>query len=194
MEWLSDFSKHPFVIFAFGAVVSIFLVPYFTRKWQKQKYEYELRVKLSQEVGEIFYSLLTAVSNVHITKVNGEADQVRTVMSEMNQKYSEFEVASLICELRLKTFVYDEELRRRFSSLREAITLFYSLEGITNGNRYLATFKQVQEKLQTLSGYDVPASDIASHRDEWPNLRQSLLETTEELTEAILKVKVRSYV
>jgi hypothetical protein len=122
--------KHPLVIALIGAILSVLIVPAFTRQWQDRQKERELKRALVADIGEAATEALTTAQFVNLNLFGlaagqgpGGPEQQRV----FNESQIEWEIQSARIGSELRAFFPESGLGRDWQLYSETVTKAYQL-------------------------------------------------------------------
>ena len=186
--------RHPlFLVVATGLVTS-YLIPRFTRRWQDHQKAIETKTKFATEVTEAVVRFLLAVQLAERRAIDNK---------DYDSAYQEWEVRRATLESEIRGQFQDDSLATEWASLSEAVTALYRLTG-TFSEPYRS---QVLEELKAF--FSVGATDwqhLQDHQKKWESnddfqryfaawwkLREATLMKSGDLTRRILSSRTTSF-
>lgn len=167
--------SHPFVLLVAGALVTSYLVPALTRRWQDHQKELEIKVGLVDQISKATAELLIAVQ---FAELGAESQE------KLDAAYRAWEIAGATIGGRLQAYFPGSKLLEEWRDLKDGVTQLYAAAGIEEA----AARKR---KLAQIAGAtdidDRPATEL------WQAARQSLAGANDELNNRILKEPIKAF-
>jgi hypothetical protein len=126
---------HPFLILMIGAILSGFLIPYYTKRWQNRQKEIEIKsnlvAQISKSVIQITMSTQFVILKNNYGMITTDEDK-KKLMDELNNEYKQWEISSAIIGSQLQA--YFPHIASSWGSLKvgshsfsERVSEFYKL-------------------------------------------------------------------
>jgi hypothetical protein len=108
IEHITKQLKHPFVLLIIGALISSLIIPYFTRQWQDNQKQLELKTALADDINK-------AVSDSIVSSRDGyQADSSFTT-------YKSWEISKETIGSKIGAYFSDHEIRLSWNNLSSAV-------------------------------------------------------------------------
>lgn len=186
--------RHPLFLVVATGLVSSYLIPRLTRRWQDHQKAIEIRTNLATEVTEAVVRFVLAVQLAERRTIDNKA---------YDSAYQEWEVRRATLESEIRGQFQDGSLATEWASLSEAVTALYRLSG-TYSEPYRS---QVLEELkaffsleptdwQYLEDYQkkhISNDDFQRYFGAWWKLREATLMKSGDLTRRILSSRTTSF-
>jgi hypothetical protein len=191
--------RHPLLLVIATGLLSSYLIPYFTRRWQNHQKSIETRTQFASQVIQTVVRFLISVQM---------AERHAIQQDKYDADYQEWEVHRATLESELRGQFKDPGLAADWASLSEAVTALYRLSGT-----WTKTYRSsVLEELKVF--FPDVAADWACLRDheknwksndeksnddfqkyfaQWWKLREAALLRAGDLTSRILEAKTTSF-
>lgn len=167
--------SHPFVLLVVGALVTRYLVPAFTRRWQDHQKELEIKVGLVDQISNATAELLIAVQ---FAELGAESQE------KLDEAYRAWEIAGATIGGRLQAYFPRSKVLGEWRDLKDGVTQLYAAAGVEEA----AARKR---KLAQIAGAtdidDRPATEL------WQAARQSLAGANDELNNRILNERIKAF-
>jgi hypothetical protein len=105
------------VLLAVGAVVSVFLVPYFANRWQLHQKGLEIKVDLVRRISKNVMRIMTLIESVE------KADDLKEL--ELDKEIRNFKVDNNAIGTELESYYHDEKIGMAWDALRKEILGYY---------------------------------------------------------------------
>lgn len=177
---------HPFTLLVAGALLSSYLLPFVTRRWQNQQHEHALKVGL---VSEISQSTTMFVMSIQFAEV-GAGSQSQTAY---DTAYMDWQTRSAVLRAKLEAYFPDTALARDWARMSEALELLYAASGTRDDpDARTRILREVETRLRAPyapGGRTAPTvgqSGVTSAGD-WQIVRDHLLSGVAELNRSVLR-------
>lgn len=126
--------QHPLLLLIVGALISSYIIPFYTKAWQDHQKELELKTDLVSEISDAIASLLT--------KTQVKKAVANTAYAEFYNAYEDWESSRAIIQSKLNAYFSNSDLSPLWSNYSLILTdfTFLSISGNT-----CATTKYVRE-------------------------------------------------
>lgn len=180
--------SHPLTLLIIGALISSYLIPSFTRKWQDHQRELEIKTGLVSDISENVTTFLMAIQFAEV----GARSQTQEMF---DSAYRNWEINSAVFRSRLQAYFPTKNIGRNWNKFSELVSIFYALTGTTDQvwrKKHLATFQKVlaknnpeavdwnllaqgpRKKMQSID-------DRIRYSENWVNLRNLLSDRKDEI-------------
>jgi len=188
MQTVYNWLSHPFLLLITGAIVSTYLIPMLTRRWQDHQKELELKINLVEQISEIVTKILVSVQFVVVGAKSQSQNDFDTV-------YREWEIQRSRISSRLKAYFPRTTIGSDWDTFSALVTDFYALAGIPEKDRR-------NEHLRKIQGYSFFNSvnvdwdalmDKGSNLHSpthWFSLHPLILRQKDELIQSILNSSI----
>lgn len=183
---MEEYLSHPLVVLLVGAAVTGLLIPTWTRRSQDRQKELELKTELVGELSESIMEMIMAVQFCHMTLTRQEDVDHRSLMTELNQAYREWEVRSAVIGTKLQSYFPTTTIPEEWTEFSDTVGHFYALEGVDDKHKQEFALI-IKEKLLGLLG---PGS-VAS--EDWGDLRGGILRKKAELIRKVMKAPLSTF-
>jgi hypothetical protein len=198
---LTEGLSHPFVILIAGALITSYVIPRFTRKWQDHQKELELKMGLVSKISEDVTAIVMAVQFVLLTRyldeVTGERRRAR--QKELDDAYREWEINSSVIESQLMAYYPDAGIWRDWRRFSEVVTDFYALLGWQDNERKTDRIRALLESLSSAESCShraavetEPEKSDQGH-NLWVSLRYRILERKNEIIQCIMNTPIHVF-
>lgn len=186
--------RHPVFLLLATGLVTGYLVPRITRRWQDHQKAIETRTRFATEATEALVRFLIAVQ---------VAERNMLPQKEYSSAYREWEVRRATLESEMRGHFADPSVAREWASLAEAVTALYRLSGTFEEPFRSMVLEELKEH------YSEGATDWNHLRDPsdkmrsnerfqeftaaWWKLREATLEKCGDLSGRILASKTTSF-
>jgi hypothetical protein len=202
MEILEAIAKHPLTLLLVGAVITNYLIPRVTRRWQDRQQEIELKTAF---VGEVSDAVLEMLISVQYAEVGATSQS----QEDYDESYRRWETARARIGARIRGYFPATGLQDRWRTLADAVTAAYALSGTHDTTLRQARIGELKSTLpnavidwNTLadpamkSGASTDSIKsrvevIQAYRQAWFGLREAMLDELGVLVEAILDARLR---
>jgi hypothetical protein len=136
---MSEFLRHPLTIAAIGIVITGLLAPSFTRRWQSQQKDVEVRVGLVADMSECAMDLITRVQAAnklaHLPKERHHKREERMdhAQQSLATERQRFEIREAVIHTKLEAYFDTTSIPKRWRDLAKALTALAELEGSPDG-------------------------------------------------------------
>src|SRR6185369_883825 len=186
--------RHPLFLVAATGIVSSYVIPRLTRRWQDHQKAIETRTRFATEATETIVRFLLSVQL---------AERRANQPDQYNAAYQDWEVRRATFASQLRGQFQDSVVAAEWVSLSEAVTALYRLSG-TFSEPYrsavlteLRTFFSEQgtnwECLRDDKAERGPNDSFQDHFAAWWKLREAVLQKTGDLARKILTSKTTSF-
>lgn len=120
-QWLS----HPLLLLIVGAIISSYLIPALTRRWQDHQKELELKTTL---VGEISESVMRMIVISQFAAVGG----LSFTQDDFDQAYLKWSVDSSVIGSKLWAYFPKTNIPTDWETYTNLVSEFYALTGVSD--------------------------------------------------------------
>lgn len=191
---IDEVLRHPLFLVLATGLVSSYLIPRLTKRWQDHEQAIETRTRFASEITETVVRFLLEVQLSERRSTNQE---------RYDRAYMEWEVRRATLESELRGRFVDSRIAADWVSLAEAVTGLYRLSG-TRSEPYRSN---VIEELRRLFGREttewehlrdfqqawVSNDAFQTYFAAWWKLREAALQKSGELARRILEAKTTSF-
>ncbi len=190
-EWIA----HPLFLLLVGALISSYLIPSWTRRWQDHQKELELKVALIREINDSIMNMIMRIEVVEILAITKQGKEKE--YEDMQSYYKKWMVEKEVIGSNIQAFFPDIiEIGRKWSDLTTIVYLLEALSEVGNGEK-IGTRKNTLRKIQKLIPKERSFVDLGelSQRniDNWLELKRLTVSLKNELVNAISKSRVLSF-
>ena len=182
--------SHPLTLLIVGAVLTGFLAPAITRRWQDRQKELEVKTGLVTELSEVTMSILLAIQFVRVRRDQPTALASTEVLTKRQQEFDDayraWEVQSAIVGTKLQAYFTGTRIPEIWTALSEAITSFYTLEGQDESTQQ-DSISALRAQVLALPG---SRRKLAAN---WMGLRDGILAVKSELIRVVLHEPVAGF-
>lgn len=181
--------KHPLFLLLVTALITQYLIPHITRRWQDHQKEIELKTGLVSEISE---SVLKVVIGTQFAELGAKSQS----QEEFDSYFREWEIQRAVIGSKIRGYFSDADLGTEWDAFSEIVTEVYALAGTTD-----PTFRK--ERLGKLrvyfSGYAVEWGTLEnlelksggfqkfqSFMQAWFGLKDALLQRNRNMIQRIL--------
>ena len=191
---IDQLSRHPLLLALVGGIVTGYLIPLLTKRWQDFQKAIETRTRFASETTELVFKLILAVQLAERNAMKPE---------DYNKAYFEWEVKRAILGSQIRGYFQNPQLALDWLSLSEEVTKIYTLSGTWNEpyrSEVLGSIKATSAGLdmdwEALSNYQLKNKsndDFQRYSKAWWAVRESLIQKTGDFTKKILEAKTTSF-
>jgi len=182
-EWLS----HPLLLIIVGALISSYLIPALTRRWQDHWKELELKVSLLSRISKSATDMVMAVQYAKLrTKSQTQEDYDRA--------YRKWEIEAAVIGSHLRAYFPNTQIGPDWDTYSELVTDLYALSGTHDVAKRREQVQKIRDHFSSSpSSVDWDAlfeKADPQHWENWSILRQQILNRKDELAQLILKSRM----
>lgn len=104
--------SHPFLLLIVGAIISSLIIPYFTRQWQDNQKQLELKTALADDINKAVSDSI--VSSRLLT--TGQIDP-----QDYSNSFKNWEISKEIIGSKIEAYFSDNQIRRNWNNLSSAV-------------------------------------------------------------------------
>jgi len=188
---LTELLAHPLLLLILSAIISRYLIPTLTRRWQDHEKELEIKIDLTGQISEEVTRMIMAVQLAEV----GTKSQTQ---EDFDKAYQNFEVNSAVMGSRLRAYFPQTCIGPDWDKYSELVIHFYALTGTRAPARR-------EERLQKISQYFSPnhsnidwAALAKRERDynyhyNWNALRNQILDHKNGVIQQILNSRISAF-
>jgi hypothetical protein len=173
----------PLLTVLLTAVLSGYVVPRITRRWQDHQKELEIKVSLVDEISNAVLHIILAMQF---------AERKASTQQEFDDAYREWEVRRAV--LTARTAVYFPAVAGKFEELSNGISDFYALGGISRPDyreqqiaKLQAAFGAQATDWVTLADQEMRRDDLFTWFFAWWSLREAVLRRKDVIVRELLR-------
>ena len=190
-EWIA----HPLFLLLVGALISSYLIPSWTRRWQDHQKELELKVALIREINDSIMNMIMRIEVVEILAITKQDKEKE--YEDMQSYYKKWIVEKEVIGSNIQAFFPDNiQIGRKWTDLTTIVYLLEALSEVGNGEKN-ETRKNKLRQIQKLIPKERSSVDLEelSQRniDNWLELKRLTVSLKNELVNAISKSRVSSF-
>lgn len=188
---IANFLAHPFILALIGLFFSYFIIPKVTKEWRKPK-EFEIRMKLIDQINESVAGILTAVYLDQVSDM--------TTNSEYRNSQITWEKEKEVISSNLRALITESQIISDWDRLSKFITGFHALNVHNDEEErrsLLVNMKQIlhfSEDIEIFVKRDKYKPDKEEsdklYMVNWLRLETKILSHKDEVVNKILKIKL----
>lgn len=188
--------KHPVFLLFMTALVSSYLIPKITKRWQDHQKELELKTNFVSEISESVASIVTAVQFA-------ELGAVSQTQSNYDEAYRSWEIKRAVIGSKIRGYFPNTRIGSDWDTFSEIVTEVYSLSGTTNDSyrkerteRIRDYFPKSKVDWDTLLNVELKKGGFQSFNKflkPWFDLKTELFIEKDKLMQRILDAPVALY-
>ena len=194
MQWTETYKiLQPFLLLIATALISNYLIPKITRRWQDHQKELELKTGFVSEISEIVVGIIMAVQFAEV----GAASQTQ---EQFDQAYRTWEVKKAIIGSKIRGYFPNTTLGKDWDEFSEIVSEVYALSGTTDEvfrqerlDRLKEYFGTDAADWQSLVNLELKTSGFHNFQTfyrAWFSLRKQVLERKDALVQRILDSRI----
>jgi hypothetical protein len=186
-EWL----KHPLLLLLVTALISNYLIPRITRRWQDYQKEIELKTTIVSEISEAVLSIVMAVQF-------SEGGAKSQTQEEYDKAYRNWEIRRAIIASKIGAYFPNSELVTKWYAFSETLTEIYALSGTTDRDYRRERLSRIQQYLidadinwDTLFNYQIKKEgfhEFQKYYKVWFSLKEAILGRKDDLIALMLSL------
>jgi len=182
---------HPLTLLIVGALISSYLLPFVTQRWENQQQEHALKVGLVSEISQSTTAFAMAIQFQEVSSNFRTAEQQDRRQQEYDAAYMDFQIKSAVVRAKLEAYFPDTEIAREWARLSETLELLYAASGVDNPEARVRFWRDIRAKLGTTTtpvDWDVlmAGQPRRSYEESWEVARDVILSRVAELIRRIL--------
>lgn len=191
-EWLS----HPLIVLIVGALISSYLIPMVTRRWQDHQQELQLKSDLVRQISESVTSIVVAVQFAEV----GAASQTQ---EDYDKAYREWETKSAVIGSSLRAYFPNTQIGTDWNAYSEIVGEVYALSATFDPTFRQGRLEQIRayfptdtvdwDKLAKVQKRQVQSAEYWEYEGAWFALRAQLLAKRDELVQRILNSRISAF-
>ncbi len=188
--------KHPVFLLFMTALISSYLIPKITKRWQDHQKELELKTNFVSEISESVASIVTAVQFA-------ELGAVSQTQSKYDEAYQNWEIKRAVIGSKIRGYFPNTRIGSDWDKFSETVTEVYALSGTTNDSyrkerieRIRVSFPKSKVDWDTLLNVELKKGDFQSFNEfmePWFELKTELFIEKDKLLQRILDAPVALY-
>lgn len=178
----------PLIGVALTAVLSGYLVPRITRRWQDHQKELELKISLVDLINDAVLQFIVAMQF---------AERKASTQEAFDDAYRKWEVQRAVLEGKLSAYFDDASVSRDFALFSDAVSDFYALAGISHPEYRAKQIEKLKDYFgeaatnwQRLADQEERRSDFFNWFFAWWSLRQEVLHRKDPILRRILSARI----
>lgn len=194
MQWIELYRiLQPFLLLMATALISNYLIPKITRRWQDHQKELELKTGFVSEISEIVLGIVMAVQFAEV----GAASQTQ---EQFDQAYRTWEVKKAIVGSKIRGYFPNTTLGKDWDEFSEIVSEVYALSGTTDEvfreerlsrlKDYFGTDAADWQSLENLELKTGGFQDFQKFYRAWFSLRKNILERKDALVQRVLDSRI----
>jgi hypothetical protein len=190
-EWLA----HPLFLLLIGALISSYLIPSWTRRWQDHQKELELKTDLLGEINDSVMGMIMKIQVAEVLLKGTSQENYDEAVSDMQSYYLKWMVEKEVIGSNIRAFFPKKaDIGRKWDDL---VTSVHYLEGLSEisdeAKRREYLHKFIQDRLA--EGEGIIDWDKLAKRDlsSWLELSKLIVKQKGELEREIIKSRITSF-
>jgi hypothetical protein len=207
-KWLA----HPLCLLIIGALISSYLIPSWTRRWQDHQKELELKVDLMREISESLMGMIVRIETVESVAEGNKAKYVASkgddpnLIKNLAQGYTKQveEMQSYFLEWMVKRDIIGANIRAFFPDKSELVLkwedlvgLVYWLEALSEAGENVESRKALLNTIRErfFKGKSFPDLDKLAQRnlDNWFELKRRAITQRDEVIRKISESTISAF-
>jgi hypothetical protein len=132
-----DALNHPLLLLVVGALISSYIIPFYSREWQDHQKELELKSDLVGKIGD-------AVTNM-VIKTQAKKAVVSIPYEEFYDTWQTWESASATIASRIRAYFYSSPLTEQWNNYSKIVTDFAFLSISSDACKRLGYVQEIQK-------------------------------------------------
>jgi hypothetical protein len=188
--------KHPVFLLLMTALVSSYLIPKITKRWQDHQKELELKTNFVSEISESVASIVMAVQFAELRAVS-------QTQSNYDEAYRSWEIKRAVIGSKIRGYFPNTSIGSDWDIFSEIVSEVYALSGTTNDsarkkriNRIRDHFPKSEVDWDTLVQIELKDGGFESFNKflkPWFDLREQLFIEKDMLIQRIIDAPVALY-
>ena len=137
-QWLS----HPLILLLVGALISSYLIPALTRRWQEHQKELEIKIDLVDQINE---AIIDIVMRIQFVEIEAKSQ----TQEEFDTAYREWEIKAAVIGSRIRAYL-TEDIYLDWDTYSRSVTGFYTLAGIFEEAKRKESLREIQNYFKSL--------------------------------------------
>ena len=203
MRWTETYKLlEPFLLLLATAILTGYLAPKITQRWQKHQKALELKTTLVSEINENVLHIVMAIQFAEM----GAHSQTQ---EEFDEAYSNWEVKRAKIGATLRSYFPRTKLVKDWDEFSEIVVQFYALTGMVDRQEQVNKLKEYFDKYfdpnavswETLANFDFEkgrvdfekgreSGDLQQFMQAWDSLRKLVIERKDTLVQGILATRM----
>ena len=180
---LYDWLAHPLLLFILGALITNYLIPRLTRRWQDHQRELDIKIGLVERISESVTAMVMAVQFAMV----GAKSQTQ---EEFDQAFLDWEIKRATIGSNLRAYFPKTNIGPDWDNYSELVTDFYTLTGIFNEPDRKHFLRKMQNytflSTQSIDWDALSKREDPKFAESWDTLKQQILGRKDELVQRIL--------
>jgi len=195
--------RHPLFLVLATGLISSYLIPRLTRRWQDHQKAIETRTRFASEITESVVKFILAVQIAERKTIEQDVAKRKIEQDDYNKAYQEWEVKRATLGSQIRGYFQDPQLALDWASLSEAVTEIYALSGTWDEpyrsevlGRIKAAILDEEIDWESLSDYELKQKsndDFQRYFKAWWAVREALLLRTGDFVKRILEARTTSF-
>lgn len=186
-EWLS----HPLLLLLVGAIISSYLIPALTRRWQDHQKELELRTTLVGEISESVMRMIMAIQFV----VAGAPSRTQ---EDFDQAFLKWSVDSSVIGSKLWAYFPKTNIPTDWETYTNLVSEFYGLTGIRDVGMRDEWLNRMRKQHFLASQTSIDWKSLIDGKGEkygenWHKMRDEILSRKGFLLQEILEARLSGF-
>lgn len=192
-EWLS----HPFVLLLVGALISSYLIPLFTRRWQDHETELNLKVGLVEKISDAVTRMVMAIQFAEVGATSQKQE-------EFDAAYRDWEIERASIGSHLQAYFPKTDIGSNWKHYSELVSDFYALTGIFDEKGRNEQLKKIHKSLGTVSIMwealakreeykNARGEKRRQYFDNWFELKEQILSQKDNLVQDIIRSRISAF-
>ena len=201
---LGDWLSHPLLLLIVGALISTYLIPFLTRRWQNHQKELELKTSLVREINDYLMGMIMKIEFVEMYRVDAPPERFNKAFENMQSYYMDWMVKKEVIGSNIRAFFPKKiEIASEWDHLTNAVYLLEGLSEIpfTDEISYTNTRKtylqSIQKRLSESLGsgdWDKLADRLSQNwLNNWLSVKQLIASRKVELVREIVKTRISGF-
>jgi hypothetical protein len=199
---LDKLLSHPLLLLVVGALISRYLIPSLTRRWQDHQKKLELKIDLLNRIGESVNGIVTAIQFAECRVGN-------PMKEELDHAYRDWEISRAGIGASLRAYFPGSRIGHDWDSYSDLVTDFYSLTEIQdekNRKDYLRDIRHrltgspdgidwenLSKKKAALQSLHLRPQEHREYLSNWFRLKKAILSQKDDLVQCILTSRISAF-
>jgi hypothetical protein len=184
MQWVElHKSLQPYLLLIATALISNFLVPAITRRWQDHQKELELKTGFVSEISESVMDILLATQFAEVAAASQKQEQY-------NEAYRTWEKRKAVIGAKLRAYFPRTDLGQAWDQFGEIVSEVYALSGTNDPVERAERLSKLKQYFGTDALDWQALANLELKKGAWFSLRQQVLRRKDALIQRILDSKI----
>jgi hypothetical protein len=194
MQWIElHKSLQPYLLLIATALISNFLVPAITRRWQDHQKELELKTGFVSEISESVMDILLAIQFAEVVARSQTQEQY-------DEAYRTWEKRKAVIGAKLRAYFPRTDLGPSWDQFGDIVSEVYALSGTSEPGERAEQLSKLKQYFgtdavdwQALANLELKKGDLHQYHNfsrAWFSLRQRVLQRKDALIQRILDSKI----